>query len=191
MLTVERLSAIMTIGGSALFIGAALLPVSRVFVQPSPARKLEIINALPNVWTAAQILFAMGAVLTAAGLALAAFQFRAEAATWLVYASAAAVLVGALLWTWHVYGRAVDPAAFTQGALPAWPWFAYFVLTPIGLAGIGVALLRSPLPEWVGWLLIGSMVLVLIATAIFRDIPPGVYYLPTLVTGVMLYRYAF
>jgi hypothetical protein len=32
------------------------------------------------------------------------------------------------------------------------------------------------------------MVLILLVTAVLRDIPPFVYYVPTLVTGVMLVR---
>ena len=30
-----------------------------------------------------------------------------------------------------IYSRAVDPAAWTEGTLPAWPLFGYYVLTPI------------------------------------------------------------
>ena len=59
-------------------VGAAFLPVSRVFDEPSPAHKLEIITASPNAWTAAQILFGIGAMLTIGGLALAAFHLRGE-----------------------------------------------------------------------------------------------------------------
>lgn len=187
-ITADKLSAVVTIVGSSLFLIAAFLPVSRVFVEPTPAGKLQIINASPNLWTAAQILFASGALLTVGGLALAAFLFRGQTLTWLAYASVALLLVGALAWCGHLYARAEDPARFADGALPAWPLFTYFVLTPAGLAALGVVLLRSPLPDWVGWLLIVSMVLLLIATALFRDIPPLLYYIPTLVTGVMLYR---
>jgi hypothetical protein len=46
---------------------------------------------------------------------------------------------------------------------------------------------RSSVPDWVGWLLVGSMLLILVATAVAQDIPPLVYYGPTLLAGVMLY----
>lgn len=190
-LTADKFAAVMTIVGSVLFLVAAFLPISRVFVEPSSVRKLEIINASPDAWTAAQVMFGLGALATVVGLAIAAFQFREQSTTWIAYLSVGLLLLGAFAWMWHLFARMDDPATFAQGLLPAWPLFAYFVLTPAGLAGLGIALLRSPLPDWVGWLLIVSMLFFLIVTAVFRDIPPLVYYVPTLVTGVMLYRYAF
>ncbi len=39
--------------------------------------------------------------------------------------------------------------------------------------------------------MIASMALFLLLTVIFRDIPPFVYYVITLLTGVMLHRYVF
>lgn len=183
----ERLAALITIGGSVTFLVAAFLPTARVFIEPSAVRKLEIINASPGLWTAAQVLFGLGAVLTAGGLAIAAFHLREQSLTWLAYASVALLAVGALAWAGHLYARADDPATFASGGLPAWPLITYFVLTPTGLAGIGIILLRSSVPDWVGWLLVGSMVLILAATAAARDIPPLVYYGPTLVAGVMLW----
>jgi len=43
------------------------------------------------------------------------------------------------------------------------------MLTEIGLAILGHALLRSDLPRWIGWMLIGSMVLLFVLTLIYRD----------------------
>jgi hypothetical protein len=186
-LSPERLAAVITIAGAVVFLAAAFQPTSRVFIEPSAVRKLEIINASPGLWTATQVGFGLGAALTAVGLAIAAFHLREQSLTWLAYASVALLAVGALAWAGHLYARADDPATFASGGLPAWPLITYFVLTPAGLAGIGIILLRSSGPDWVGWLLVGSMVLILVATAIARDIPPLVYYGPTLVVGVMLY----
>jgi hypothetical protein len=185
--SVERIAALITIVGSVMFLVAALLPTARVFIEPSAVRKLEIITASPGLWTAAQIGFGLGAALTAVGLAIAAFHLREQSLTWLAYASVALLAVGALAWAGHLYARADDPATFASGGLPAWPLVTYFVLTPAGLAGIGIILLRSSVPDWVGWLLVGSMVLILVATAVARDNVPLVYYGPTLVAGVMLY----
>jgi hypothetical protein len=105
-----------------------------------------------------------------------------------MHASAAVLALGALLWTWYLYVRAVNPGAFVAGALPVWPLMLYFVLTEAGLALFGVALLSSALPQWVGWLMVGSMALFFVLTMILRDIAPFVYYVITLLTGVMLYR---
>jgi hypothetical protein len=186
-LSVERIAAVITIVGSVMFLAAAFLGTPRVFVEPSAVRKLEIINASPGLWTAAQIGFGLGAALAAGGLAIAAFHLREQSLTWLAYASVALLAVGALAWAGHLYARADDPVTFANGGLPAWPLVTYFVLTPAGFAGIGIILLRSSVPDWVGWLLVGSMVLILVATAVARDNVPLVYYGPTLVAGVMLY----
>jgi hypothetical protein len=92
----------------------------------------------------------------------------------------------AVLWLWHVYGRTVDPVAFAEGRWPRWPQLAYFMLTEIGLAILGFALLRSDLPSWIGWMLIGSMVLLFVLTLIYRDVAPFWFYLVTLIAGITL-----
>ena len=57
------------------------------------------------------------------------------------------------------------------------------------MAVLGVALLPSQLPRWVGWSLVASMVLFAVFTVVFAGIAPLVFYLTTLVVGVaMLFR---
>ncbi len=187
-ISLQKMSALVIILGSVLFLIAAFLPISfRVFPEPSAVRKLEIIRDAPNAWLVTQIFFALGTMVTVIGIALVAYRFRDQSFVLLMQASVAVLLLGALLWLWHLYARTVDSAAFAEGSLPAWPLVLYFVLTEAGLAVFGVALLHSALPQWVGWLMIGSMALFFVLTVIFRDIPPLVYYVITLLTGVMLY----
>ena len=69
-----------------------------------------------------------------------------------------------------------------------WHFASYTLLTVTGFALFGAALLRTELPQWVGWLLIGSMALFFVLFIILRDLPPLLYYLPTLTAGIMLYR---
>jgi hypothetical protein len=185
----HRISALVIIVGSVLFLIAAFQPISvRVFPESSAARKLEVIRNAPTAWLVGQIGFGLGAMLTVIGIALAAYQFRDQAFAWIIQASVAVLLLAALLWIWHLYARSVDSAAFTEGSLPFWPVVIYFILTEAGLAVFGVALLRTALPPWVGWVVIGSMALFFAITVISRDIPPFVFYVITLLTGVMLYR---
>ena len=56
-----RIGATVTIAGSVPFLVAAFLPISRVFPEPSPAKKLEIIEADPGQWLVAQVMFALPA----------------------------------------------------------------------------------------------------------------------------------
>lgn len=185
----QRVSAIVIILGAVMITAA--LPVSfRVFPEPSPTRKLQSIEASPTTWSVAQVLFALGATLTVVGIALLAHHFRDM--TGPSHGSCRPVSESCSLaycfWMWHLYGRAVDPAAFAAGALPVWPLADYFVSTEAGLALYGVALLRTGLPAWVGWMVIGSMALFFVMTLFYRDMVPAVYYLVTLLTAVMLYR---
>ena len=195
MSTVERAlsltAAAVTVVGSVLFLVAAFLPISfRVFPEPSPAKKLEFIQAALGQWYVSQVLFGAGAVTTALGIAIYAVSVRLESFAPLVWTSVALLAAGVVLWLWQVIARAADPERFAQGQSPAWAYLASFLLTEAGLIVLGVALLSSPLPAWVGWALIGYTALLAVLTLIFRDMPPFAFYHATLVVGViMLFRF--
>jgi len=183
-----KLGSVIIIIGSVLFFIAAFSPISRVFGIPSPDRKLEIILSAQNQWMIAQILFALGAVVTAAGISIVAYYFRNQPFSTLLNIGAVLLFIGAFLWTWHVYLRAIDPQLFVERGIPVWYFASYTFLTQAGLVFFGIALLRTEIQNWVGWMIIGSMGLFFVLTIIFRDMPPFVYYAITLTTGVMLYR---
>jgi hypothetical protein len=64
-------SGIVIFVGSALFLCAAFTPISfRVFPEKSATRKLEIIRASPTAWSVTQVLFGLGALVTAIGVGL-------------------------------------------------------------------------------------------------------------------------
>jgi hypothetical protein len=185
----ERVSGILIIVGSALFLCAAFTPISfRVFPESSATRKLEVIRASPTAWAVTQTLFGLGASITAIGIGVLAFGLGRQPSVWLIWASAAVLILALVPWLWHLYRRMVDPVAFAEGRWPHWPLLAYFMLTEAGLAILGYALLRSDLPMWIGWMLIGSMVLLFVLTLIFRDMVPLMFYLATLITGIALFE---
>jgi hypothetical protein len=185
---IHKISAFVIILGSIFFLIAAFSPISRVFAEPSANKKLEIIMESRNAWTFSQFFFAAGALITVIGIGLSGVLFRAHPFSSTIYVSAAFLLVGAIFWIWHVYLRAIDPAAFTEGTIPVWLFAAYTFLTQAGLIIYGAAFLQTGIPEWVGWMMIVSMSLFFLLTIIFKDMPPLVYYLITLVTGIMIYR---
>jgi hypothetical protein len=188
--TFDKAGAITIIVGSVIFIAAAFSPISRIFGMPDAGERLEVILAAPNQWLVAQLLFALGSVVTVIGIGLLAFRTAGHDSSVYLTSSAVLMAVGAVLWSWHVYMRAVDPALFTAGEVPLWLFAGYSLLTMAGLASLGTALLQTVLPSWVGWLAIGSAALFLVLAIAFRDMPPFVYYLITLIIGVMLYRAA-
>ena len=172
--------------GSVLFLIAAFSPISKVYAESESARRLAIIQENPGGWRISQVLFGLGAVITAVAIGFWAVQIG----EWLAYLSFLAMLVGALLWSWLVYHRALAPEAFAAGTLPYWPFVIYTILTQLGLAIFGsvlIMLLGSDLPGWVGWLNVVGSVLFFILYLVFKDMPPFVYYLLTLITGVMFY----
>jgi hypothetical protein len=190
METVDKVSAITIIVGSVLFLVAAFSPISRIFGMPDAGGRLEIIAGSPNQWLLAQLLFALGSIVTAVGIGLVAVRFAGQGFTIYLTTSAVVMVVGALLWCWHVYLRAVEPARFVAGEIPLWLFAAYSLLTMAGLALLGTALLQTTLAAWVGWLPIGSAALFLVLALVFGDMPPFVYYVITLTIGVVLYRAA-
>ncbi len=187
-MSAQRIDGIVLIVGSILFMIAAFSPVSRIFGLPDAAQKLEIIMAERGAWTVSQVLFSLGALVTAVALILTWYHFRSLPSSGWAFAGVAAIAVGALFWSWSVYLRGADPQAFVEGTLPGWPFVAYSILTQAGLVMVGLLLLRTGLPGWVGWVDIGGAVFFFVAMIIFRDMPPFVYYILTLLTGVMLYR---
>lgn len=185
-----RASAGIIIVGSLLFLAAAFSPISRIFGIRDASEKLEIITASPIQWTVAQVFFALGAVVTVAGIGLLAYQLRDQGFSIYLHSGTALMGIGSLLWIWHVFARAVDPALFVAGGIPLWLFGGYSLLTIVGLALVGVALLQAGLQDWVGWLSIGAAVLFFVLGILFRDMPPFVYYAITLTIGIVLYRAA-
>jgi hypothetical protein len=176
--------------GAILFLIGALFPISfRVYPEPSPVRKLEHITGSAKQWSISQVLLGIGSALPVIGIAMLAAATSDRWPDGLLVASAAILVIALVPWVMHLYARATNPAAFAAGELPGWQLACYFLLTPIGIALFGVAILTSGLlAPWVGWVVVGSMVVVLGATVIVRDMVPAVYYLVILLPAIMLLR---
>ncbi|MCF4120694.1 hypothetical protein L1785_06865 [Antribacter sp. KLBMP9083] len=182
-----RLSAIAVLAG-AVFIVAAVLPVSfRVFPESSSDRRLQHILASETQWTLANVLFGVGAAVVVGGIILFALGVDDRAARVVALASGVLALAGLVPWIMHLSARVTDPAAFARGDLPSWWLWTYFILTPSAIALFGVALLASGLlAAWVGWTVIGTMAVIIVATLVAGDMVPAVYYLVALLPGTML-----
>ena len=185
-MSTERVAATFLLVGSVLFIIAAFMPVSQVYVAPSPAAKLEIIESNRTAWTASQVLFGLGASIAAIGLGFVAYHLRGTPGAVWAYIGLAAVILGAVFWEGHVYLRAVDPESFVAGRLIGWLFPAYALLTQLGLLAFGIAYLLAGYPAWLGGITLGGAVLFFIVYLVFKDIPPFVYYILTFIAGIRL-----
>jgi hypothetical protein len=183
-----KTTSLLILVGSLLFLTASFSPISRVHMEPTAAGKLAIIEAEPNAWLFAQVLYTLGALVTAAGLGRAAFYFRRQAPAALSYAVILLLAAGTLLFTAYVYFRTSNPQAWVQ-IIPPHPLFlGYSFVMQIGLVLFGVLLLKSGVQRWLSWVVSGSMVLLLVLTIIFADMPPFAYYLLALLVGIVLIR---
>ncbi len=187
-MSIQKLSGVVLLAGSLLFLTAAFSPVARVFSTPAADKKLEIIRTSGNAWAVEQVLFALGSIVTAIGVGLAASSLRTQPSSYLLSLSAIVLAAGALPWSRSVYLRAIDPGAFVAGSLPAWHFATYTLLTQAALIILGVAVLRLQFHNWVGWLLIGGATLCCLLYVVFKDMPPFVYYLLTLAAAIEIFR---
>ena len=188
-MNIQKIAAIVLIVGSILFQVAAFSPISLAFfTERNVARRMEIVLNDQRAWTVSQIFFALGAIVTAVGIGLAAYYLRKLPGSGLAYLGSAAILIGAALWAWHVFLRTVDATAFVEGLLPAWPFIVYTFLTQAGLAAVGFMLLRSEMPGWIGWTVIGGVVLLFLLYLLLKDVPPFLYYILTFLMGLAMIR---
>jgi len=185
----ERISGILLLLGSALFLTAAFLPISWVFGERDLGKKVEMINASPEAWRIAQFLFGSGAIIAAMGFLPAYLDLRGKGAGAPSLVAFLLALIGAVLWARHTYLRGVDPVAFVHKILtPRWLAGAYFILTQGALLAMGIALRKANYPDWIAWLNIGSAIAFSLLLIIFQDLPPFAYYLVTAVTAIVFLR---
>lgn len=197
------------IAGSATFLAGAFMPISRVYVEGDPQRKLAILLADPVQWRAQQLLLAAGTAVLPVGVVMLARRWGAEsepgsqeplAGKRLAMSAALALGAGACLFLGHLEERYRDPEAFALGAQPMWPFQGYMWLSLAGMAALGGALLaRAPAheastgvlprdPRWPGWLNLGGAAVFGGVLAATGDLPPLLVYGVELATGTALIR---
>lgn len=186
-LSIQKNIAILLGIGSFLFLVAAFLPYSRVFAEPSPEKKLAIIMNMRKLWNIGQILFGLGAIITAVAFGFLSFGLREITGIVGSRIGFFLMLAGALLWSWHVTERMINPAAFTSGNNTPYLFVVYSVFTQVGLVLLGILFVNSSIANWVGWMFIIGSALFFVLMVIFKDMPPFVYYLISIIASVVIY----
>ena len=172
--------------GSVLFLLAAFMPYSRVFMENEPASRLDIINQRLTQWNIGQVLFALGSLVAALGLGFLLLRYRGSAAGNWARVGTFLLLAGAALWTWHCMERLISPEGFVNGTLTPYLFTVYSIFTQAGLICFGIFLLWTDLSGWTGWMLIAGTGIICVLYIIFKDMPPFVYYVFTLVLAIKL-----
>ncbi len=187
-----RIAAPLIVLGSVLFFCAAFAPLSFKAFTGTPESQAAAISAAPRSWVILNILFLAGAVLAAAGIVLHALSLAAGAPNSMLrtaaWVGAGLVAVGVLPWTVVVVRRIVTPSSHWAGVSDnlSWLFAAYVVLTLVGLMAYGYALSLAGFPAWLAWGATGLAALALAGYFIFGDMPPFVFYVITLVIGLVL-----
>jgi hypothetical protein len=187
------LAGVLLILGFVFVLVASIVGPPRLYQEPNSEVRLEIIANFPTRWTVSNLFFALGALVTAAGLTLFALQLRESVSPWLIWLAVAAYILGAIVWVIFMFQRTVNPASlFTSYAFSPLT-VALVGLSVTGLLLYGILFLQAGYPGWLGVGTIAGMALIggaalLFPAQFFASFPPQVFYLFTLVAGIVVLR---
>jgi hypothetical protein len=191
----EKIAGSLLIVGSLLFFIAAFTPANvRVVMASDPQQRAEFAENDRGGWLIANVVFGVASIAAVAGLALFGIQAQSTGDLTQVRVGSvlgtAAAAIGTALWVIILYNRVVSPLQEMTSNLSTNPWIfpAYTLLMQIALVIVGVVLLRSNYPGWLGWGVLAFGALTFAAYMFFKDMPPFAHYVPLLVMGITLVR---
>lgn len=178
-----RVAGILILVGLVLALAPAAVFPMEYYAATDQATRAAILSAHRSGWVAANWMWLVGSVATTAGLLLIALRDRSL----LSMAGAALFVIGNAYWITHLYLRSLDASVQISGL---WMEAVFAWLATVGLVLMGIALLRSDFPSWVGYVNIGYGVLFMLAflafgTGMYDFFPPQVIYLVALFAGVI------
>jgi len=185
--SLQRTVSILLGFGSLLFLIAAFLPYSKAFVEPDAEKKLEIILGMKKMWIFGHILFGLGSIITVVALGIQSYGFKEIPLSMWSHLGVFLMSVGAVLWCWTVIERIIGPEDFANSMNTPYLFPAYSVLTQVGIAFIGIMLIKTSVANWIAWMFIIGSAVIFFLMLIFKDMPPFVYYVLTIVAAAALY----
>lgn len=204
-----RGAAILLLGGWIVFWAGAVTPMAARFFLPIPLRELlERIDAHPVAWLWIAGCFALGVLLTLAGLVVLRVVLRQAGDRLWSELGEVAFSCGAVLWLAAIAFRATVTVAAARetvasGAIPAWfeplrAWsgglFAiYMVLAYLAIAAYGKALLAVSIgPRWLArtHVIFGLLGAAGFVARVPLFVPPLMIHLVPGILGVTLLRAA-
>ncbi len=179
----QRAAGILVIAGLVFAIAGSVVFPAEYYMAESEAERQSILDANQSGWVATNWLWVAAGVVTAVGLLLFAQQNRDP----LSLAGAGLFAVGSAFWIRYAYLRSLDASVTTEGL---WMEVVFAWLATVGLALMGVALLRGEFPNWVGYVNMGYAILFALIFLLFRArmyefFPPQAIYVVAFFTGIV------
>jgi hypothetical protein len=163
-------------------------PVSGVYLEPDPVRRLEMLRRGRRSWVVGQHIAAAGTAAVPAAFARVAISLPPGRAKVFAATAAVALAAGAPLFVSQLALRASDLERFAARRLPAWPFLAYSWLHVLALGSLSGALAglphRGKEATALGLAAVGSGAVL----ATTGDIPPFVFYVSEQVAAASLLR---
>lgn len=170
--------------GSAVFLAGAAIGVPKVFMTADADERLRLLTENVMLWRVAQVLYSVGPLLASVGVVVFGWE-RSGGTRVLLVAAGAAMVFGSVLWAYSCWLRGVDPVDWAGGNQPWWPFRFYVLLTLGGLAALGIALLFTDSPTWLGWVVLAADLGYVVLFMVTDDIPPFVFYVLLMLVGIV------
>jgi hypothetical protein len=188
-MTLLALSGYIIIAGFVLVVAASLAAPRAVYSAEDKEARLEIIAQNRSRWTTSNALWAVTSLVTAVGMLLLSISLAESQSPGLLYAGAAAIVIGAVSWDIYLYQVNADPAEYLYSDPPAPLSIVFVWATVAALALYAVAFLQGSFPDWLGYVLLVSMALPVVGLVFFfkqfyENFPPQFFYILTLVVGI-------
>ena len=189
-MTALQLAGILLTGGSVIMWLAAFFPTWRVHVTYDPEVRAKLIAEQDTSWILSHMLFLLGPVLTVMGMGVFTTTIEAANVRLLAIIAFVAYLLGMLVWAYIVlaFRLLMLGEEYVHTTAGGWTFPTYTVLTLGALILYGAVLLLSGFPAWLGQLTIGLNGLILIAFLIMKNSAPPLYYITTLIIGIVFLR---
>ena len=189
----QNAAGYLLVAGFVLIIVASFVITSRVYETRDTEERLSIIADNQGGWKASNIIWMLASLTTGAGVFYLARDLRGTVNDVLLISGAGIFCLGAVSWAIFLYQRMVDPVNFFKQATLPPLLFVYVWATTIGLLLLGLVFLQTGYSSWFGYLTLGLMGLVGVGLIFFRSdmiasFPPQMFYLITLIAGILELR---
>lgn len=178
-------AVLMILGFMSLVVGGLLAPPG-VYRTTQLADRLKIITEHKSGWLATNALGALGVISTAAGFVLFSSLLWTRQSKPLLVAGAALLVVSAAAIAFQSYRRATDPAV-QLAAVSSLDQVGFYTLL-LGIFIFGFIFLQAGYPAWLGYVSIGSTVVLGLGATFSNLAIAELAFLIPLIASIVIWR---